>query len=494
MSPAISFRIPREMTSLVTGTLPARVATAEMSRFAAFESWFYLAFVGGLAIAPFFFGGDRLVSWGLHAALFGGLVVVHEIVLLLSRRRHAVGLYYLRAPAILVGVAVAWILIQTFSFVPDTWKHPIWSIASGVLGESLPGSISVNRELTTLALVRLLTAFAVFWIALQLCRDARRANRLLLDFAFIGFAYSLYGLLALAITPRSILWFDKTAYIGCVTSTFVNRNVFASFAGITLLAAIGVTVRLFRREVDLGAGDWRRMLMKAIEATGRRGIFLLVIIFTIASALFLSGSRAGITSTALGVFALATLFTARRDRRRVGQIGTIVTACLVILGAFFGYGDVFVGRLDDLTQDADARLAVFRIVMASIHDVPVLGFGYGTFQDVFPMYRDRSVGLIGTWDRAHNTYLEVFQGLGVVFGGALMAGIGLLVWRCGQASVLRRQTSTVPIVATAASVLLGVHAFVDFSLQTQSITLLWAALLGAGVAQSWSSRKELDVF
>jgi hypothetical protein len=52
----------------------------------------------------------------------------------------------------------------------------------------------------------------------------------------------------------------------------------------------------------------------------------------------------------------------------------------------------------------------------------------------------------------------------------------------------------VPIVATAASVLLGVHAFVDFGLQTQSVTLLWAALLGAGVAQSWSSRKELDVF
>jgi hypothetical protein len=60
--------------------------------------------------------------------------------------------------------------------------------------------------------------------------------------------------------------------------------------------------------------------------------------------------------------------------------------------------------------------------------------------------------------------------------------------------VQRRQTSMVPIVATAVSVLLGVHACVDFSLQTQSITLLWAAILGAGVAQSWSSRKELDVF
>jgi O-antigen ligase len=486
--------IRNEMTPVIGGVMPARVAYARASWHAALESYLYLAFVGGLAGAPFFLGGDRLGAWGLHAVLFSGIVILHEASLLLARRRHVVALHYLRAPALLVGAAVAWIYVQTLSFVPDGWKHPIWAIASGALGQDLPGSISVNRDLTILALVRLLTAIAVFWTSLQLCRNPARAGRLLMDFALIGFVYSAYGLFAVAVTPGSILWFDKPAYIGCVTSTFVNRNAFASFAGMTLLAAVGVTVRLFRRDVDRGAQDWRRMLMKAIEATGRRGAFLIVMIFTIAAALFLSGSRGGITSTALGVFVLATLVTARRDRRRVGQIGTIVTACVVILVAFIGYGDVFVGRLDDLAQDADARLAAFRITLDSIRDMPLLGFGYGTFQDVFPMYRDRSVGLIGIWDRAHNTYLEDVQGLGVVFGGALLAGIGILVWRCARASVLRHQAAMVPIVATAASVLLGVHAFVDFGLQTQSVTLLWAALLGAGVAQSWSSRKELDVF
>ena len=171
-----------------------------------------------------------------------------------------------------------------------------------------------------------------------------------------------------------------------------------------------------------------------------------------------------------------------------------MTACAAIVGAFLAYGDVFVGRLDSVAQDAGGRLAAYHIAIASIRDAPILGFGYGTFPDVFPMYRDGSVGLMGTWDKAHNTYLEVFQGLGLAFGGALLAGIGLLFWRCAQAAILRRRTSTVPIVAVAASVLLGVHAFVDFSLQIQSITLIWSALLGAGVAQSWSSRKELDVF
>jgi O-antigen ligase len=216
--------------------------------------------------------------------------------------------------------------------------------------------------------------------------------------------------------------------------------------------------------------------------------------FTIVMALLLSGSRAGITSTVLGIFVLFVLVTARAERRRVGQVGTILTACAVIIAAFFAYGDLFVGRLDSIAQDAGGRIAAFRIVVASIRDAPILGFGYGTFQDVFPMYRDGSVGLSGLWDKAHNTYLEVFQGLGLVFGGAFLAGIAILVWRCAQASIVRRQTSTVPIVATSVSVLLGVHACVDFSLQIQSITLIWSAILGAGVAQSWSSRQQLEVF
>jgi hypothetical protein len=36
--------------------------------------------------------------------------------------------------------------------------------------------------------------------------------------------------------------------------------------------------------------------------------------------------------------------------------------------------------------------------------------------------------------------------------------------------------------------LVGVHAFVDFSLQIQAVALAWTALLAAGLAQSWSSR------
>ena len=49
-------------------------------------------------------------------------------------------------------------------------------------------------------------------------------------------------------------------------------------------------------------------------------------------------------------------------------------------------------------------------------------------------------------------------------------------------------SETLPWVAASVAVLLGVHSLVDFSLQIQAIAITFMALLGAGVAQSESSR------
>jgi hypothetical protein len=47
---------------------------------------------------------------------------------------------------------------------------------------------------------------------------------------------------------------------------------------------------------------------------------------------------------------------------------------------------------------------------------------------------------------------------------------------------------TLPCVAASVAFLLAAHALVDFTLQLQAIAITFMALLGAGVAQSESSR------
>ena len=137
-------------------------------------------------------------------------------------------------------------------------------------------------------------------------------------------------------------------------------------------------------------------------------------------------------------------------------------------------------------------MGVYIITMRSILAAPLLGYGYGTFADVFPMFRDQSVGTYGQWNQAHNTYLEVFQGLGLLFGSMLIASVVVLVLRCVKGATTRQMNETVPCVAASVAFLLGVHSLIDFSLQMQAIAITFMALLGAGVAQSESSRKMLQ--
>ena len=103
------------------------------------------------------------------------------------------------------------------------------------------------------------------------------------------------------------------------------------------------------------------------------------------------------------------------------------------------------------------------------------------------MFRDRSVDMQGVWAQAHNTYLEVLQGLGLIFGSMLITSVVLLVFKCFKGAMVR-QKITVPCIASGVAFLVGVHAMVDFSLQIQAVTLTFMAMLGAGVAQSMSSQ------
>ena len=85
----------------------------------------------------------------------------------------------------------------------------------------------------------------------------------------------------------------------------------------------------------------------------------------------------------------------------------------------------------------------------------------------------------------------MFQGLGLIFGPILVATVAILVWRCLKGAATRQTNETLPCVVSAVACLLGAHALIDFTLQLQAIAITFMALLGAGVAQSESSRVTL---
>ena len=449
--------------------------------------WLFLA---ALAWTPFWYGSNDLVAWGLNAVLFPGLAALYEISILVPGGSHPIGIRNLAAPAALFAAVVIWIWVQTvgWTFSPPT--HPIWTMAAEALGKPLEGRMSVNRDLTTIALIRLLTAASVFWVAVQLCRDSARAGFFLRAIAAIAGLYAAYGLAAFALSTGRVPWLESPASGGFVSSTFVNHNSFATYAGLGLITICGLIFRRYRREV-VTAGPRGLRIASFIEATGQGGAILLAGAFVLLVALLLTGSRGGVIATGSGLFALGVLTFRRGNKRATEAIGTIAIGAVLAVATLFAFGDVFVANIAERGIGDAGRVAVYLITLRSILDAPLLGHGYGTFADVFPLYRDRSISVQGTWEQAHSTYLEIFQGLGLVFGSMLVACVVLLVLSCIRGATTRQENVTVPRVAASVAFLVGVHALVDFSLQIQAIALTFMAVLGAGVAQSQSSRVAL---
>ena len=468
---------------------PAHRPLAKNAQADAVESYLFGALCIGLVWAPFWLGSNRLIPWGINGLYFSALALALEASLLIRRRPHPISVTWIAPAAALFIVVVLWIGVQISTSIPTTLAHPIYGMASELLKAELPASISVNRTLTSLALVRLLTDAALFWVALQCCRDPGRAFRLLNAIAFTVAGYATYGLIAYATYGSGIPLFDVVDAPGFVRSTFVNRNSFATYAGLGFLAQIAVLLRMYRHEVTDRQDLRSYRLTQFIEATGRRGCLVLGAAFITLIALLATGSRGGIIATVFGIFVLIVLTVSRQRRRRTEQIEAILFVGAVILASFLFFGDIFAGRISTSGFADVSRWSIDLITMRSLLDAPFLGLGYGTFADAFPLYRDQSISPIGVWDKAHNTYLEVWQGLGIVFGTALIAALSLLIIRCFIGAIKRKQNASASIVAVAASLLVAVHSVVDFSLQIEAVTLTYMALLGAGVAQAISSRQ-----
>ena len=161
----------------------------------------FWVFVAGLAWVPFWYGSNLLITWGINAVLFPGLAILYEISLLVRGASHPVAIKTIRVSAALFIAVVIWILIQNATWTPSFLHHPIWGMAADELQTSVEGSISVNRDLTTLALLRLLTAASVFWLAMQLCRNTSRAIQFMMAFVAISSAYAAYGLIGICLGP-----------------------------------------------------------------------------------------------------------------------------------------------------------------------------------------------------------------------------------------------------------------------------------------------------
>jgi O-antigen ligase len=436
-------------------------------------------------LAPLPFGSNRPWAWSMLALVTGALLVSWAWRSWRSGAQPAVTPGRIRGPLLLFLLVCLYVALQTVPGLPDELANPYWRLPADVLGVEPHNSISIAPTGTTTALMRLLSYGAIFWLALQSFRSVDQADRAVFVIALAGAGYSAYGLLMHFSGAELILWFSKWDHLGSVTGTFANRNHFATFTGLGLLCALAYLAR----QNSVARTPWAALAAFLLRPRADLFVLLAVLPITLVS-LVLSQSRAGVVSTlaACSVFCAGLAWQSRRQRPLwLGFCGAFLASAGLYLALA---GDSLFHRIAQLLdpETVEYRFPAWRAILEAIGDFPLLGVGYGAFEDVFKIYRPPEVTVY--FDTAHSTYLENSLELGLPAALALWSAMAWVALICLRALRRRHPTRLYAWAAACVTILVGLHAAFDFSLQIPAVALTYAAILGIGCSQSWSPRED----
>ncbi len=375
---------------------------------------------------------------------------------------------------------LGWYWVQTVPGMPGGLAHPAWREAAATLGEPLTGTMALDAGAARTTLMKIAAYGGVFFLAFQLCRDRHRARWAFIAIALAGLAYAMFGLIAFFAKAETFFGMPKIAYLDSVTSTFVNRNSYATYAGVCVFAAMALLLSELRHV--LGERMTFLRLLRNLSEEGSLVLYLSLLAIGVGvMALVLTASRGGVISlVAAGVvFAVAMLLA--RDigwRLFLGGVGVGGVALLaaVVLG-----GSRLATRMVD--TGLDIRGTLYHISMRALAERPLTGHGLGGYGDAFNRANlDRPFDVYV--DLAHNSYLElaVEGGIPALLLSLVLVGAGIVV--CARGVVAQGRGTSLAIGALAAGVMVATHAMLDFSFQMPAVAATFLFLSGAASAQT----------
>lgn len=447
----------------------------------------FWGFALAVALAPLPFGGNQPWAWSAIALTLGLLACLWGLAALVDRSLVTLGTRRTLPYAAAFLVLALWLALQASSLLPRAMQHPSWQEMRDTLGVEVAGSLALVPDRAWTALMRLLSYATAFWLALHLLRRRGLADRFLWTLVVAGVGYAVYGLIVHLGNLKEILWIDKYSYWESLTSTFINRNSYAAYAGMGLVVTVGLLLEQMR-QIDLPAGlGWRGRLVLFLDQLGFTVWALAAAFLVLLAALLLTGSRGGLLATLVGLIAVV-LTVGGGGRKRLA----LIVVALLGLGGFVAVqsGALVQQRLGGVEREMEgltgSRIALYALTLEGIARRPLAGSGLGSFSAIYLELRDESTATeMLNHVRVHNSYLEIALEAGVpaalLMFGTLGTILALQLLSLRRPGVERR----FPGIAASATLLFAVHSLVDFPVQMPGIAVTYAALAGLGLAQSF---------
>lgn len=437
-------------------------------------------YIASICLAPFYFGGERLLAWGV----VGSIQVAISILLNFNSGKKGVLPSHerikIRIFIFSIVLTLLWAALQILPIAGNIIALDIWWFASEIIDQTHSFPTSISPDESFLTLLKLSALAITIWNGRILFEIYSNSRTLISAIAVGGTAYAFLGIYWVQAYPNHHFWVDTAAYGSSVTSTFINRNSFAQYQGIALICATAMAIRGWRNvPQNIPFRSFVRSLL--VITTLQSGLYLAMaaVLFT---AILLSASRAGTASAIIGIAILLCTYI-NTNRKGLITISLMISLFIILVAQYIWQpnSDHLNIRNVKIESDYALRQYIYSETWQVLLKRPFAGYGLGSFEPIFRAEKSTTFDPKGIWTRAHNVYLETLLALGIPIGtlAILATYIPFLI---NLQRLWRSAGVTISHVTVAVTLMLGLHSYFDFGLQSAGNAFTYAAIAGASLA------------
>mgnify|MGYP000035352137 CR=1 FL=1 len=353
-----------------------------------------------------------------------------------------------------------------------------------VAGEQWWIPLTVNFKATMQELIRIGSYGLFYIVTVQLLQTHGILKRTVSSVVWLAAGIAFLAIVHQVTSPETLFWFRKGPEGVSTFGPWVNQNQYAGF--MELISPLAIALFLFYRPRVAQDESWRQRIVEffSMPGTSQHLLFGLAAV-VITMSVFVSLCRGGILTIFASLMIFFLLYNLKKPKH--GRLTLLIIACCILASvSWFGW-DIIAARFNSGVDQAtgaisDGRLEIWQDCWQLILAFPLFGSGFGTFADIFPMFRTIPGSVY--YLHAHNDYLELLTDGGVI--GLVLAGWFVL-------AVLRHGWKKIRVRRDKFSVLLGIgamtgiiaillHSITDFNMHNGAVGLYFFFACGVLVA------------
>src|SRR4051794_14660380 len=337
---------------------------------------------------------------------------------------------------------------------------PMIAFAALMCVQLLPG-ISAYWHATFSQLLLYVSYGILCFLLTQTLTSSREVRTVGTALVIFGSTLSLFAVLQNLSSPTKLYGLLTPRFGGWIYGPYVNHNHYAGLMEMLIPVPLVFAFSRF--------GSQRERWIAASVAA------------FMAATIFLSGSRGGMIAFAVEIAIFLTfVFREHQQKKILILLGTFLSISLAMIVWTGGHevkariATFAVDKASDLATDI--RLQIDRDILHMFRERPALGWGQGTFAEVYPRFR--SFYTDSVVNAAHNDFLQVLTETGI-------AGFGIMIWSLviTMRKALRKSpkwtsnlNGTVAVAALLGISGILVHSLVDFNMQVPANAALFYCL------------------